>query len=69
MAESCKKIIDQAEAEGKFLYEPTNMVYFAPAALRRLQKEGRFRWSPYNFRLIEPNGTEMNWAGTSGYDK
>lgn len=69
MAECCKKIIAKAKAEGKFLYEPTNMVYFTPDALTRLQKEGRFRWSPCNFRLIEPNGVEMNWAGTSGYSK
>lgn len=65
MAESCTALITEAEYFGKYLYEKTNMVYFSPDALRRLQAEGKFCWSPYNFELVEPNGPEV--ARSSGY--
>lgn len=61
----CEEIIQQAEREGKFLYEMTNAVVFSPKELRRLQAEGRFLWSPYNFELIIPGSAKDQAA--SGY--
>jgi hypothetical protein len=70
-AESCAEIIAKARAEGKYLFELTNMVYFSPAALERLQSEGKFRWSPYNFSLVHPDvlKTDKYYSEASGYHK
>lgn len=66
-AESCASLIAKATAEGKWLYEPTTMTYFAPAALKRLQKEGRFKWSPCNFQLVSPTGHEVTKWNATGF--
>lgn len=69
--ESCDNLIATAIKNGQWLYELTNQVYFSPTALRRLQKEGKFRWSPYNFTAFDPARLKSDkfFEHFSGYSK
>ncbi len=69
--ESSAPLIAEARAEGKWLYELTNQVYFSPDALEKLQADGRFRWSPVNFVKFDPTELQTNkfFENFSGYSR
>lgn len=47
-------LIDQAEAEKKWLWSRYQDLWFSPAQLREQNRNGKFRWGAVNFKLRDP---------------
>ena len=53
-SQTLSELIDQAEAEHKWLYYHYQNMWFSPQELRDANAEGRFRWRVVNWRLRDP---------------
>jgi hypothetical protein len=49
-----EKIILEAERRGLALHCDYQDLWFSPAGLRKAQADGRFRWGPVNWAILDP---------------
>jgi hypothetical protein len=52
--EPLTELLAQADREGKWLRSTYHDICFTPAELRAANDEGRFRWGPVNWLLVDP---------------
>lgn len=49
-----EELFAEAERTGKWLNTGYQDLWFSPGELRKLQSQGRFRWSPESWTLRDP---------------